>query len=190
MTSLSSRLPLLCATLFTALASPASAQPAGDPVDHYGGRDMVLHVPARLPPTGARALVIVLHGGMGSADRIVGRQAESGLNLDAIADRDGFVVAYLNGTPVTRLLGSRALGWNAGGGCCGQPAQTGVDDVAYIGGARVWHRPFQRRDDGAADGVRDKSLRRGGGAFRPVAARYRALSRCAGPADSRDPRRG
>lgn len=135
MTSPSSRLPFLCAALFLALASPVSAQPADDPVDHYGERDMIVHVPARLPPTGARALVIVLHGGMGSADRIVGRQAESGLNLDAVADRDGFVVAYLNGTPVTRLLGSRALGWNAGGGCCGQPAQTGVDDVAYIGGA-------------------------------------------------------
>jgi polyhydroxybutyrate depolymerase len=103
-------------------------------VDHEGGRDMFVHVPAKLPPEGARALVVVLHGGLGNAARIAGRQAESGLNLDAEADRDGFVVAYLNGTPVTRM-GGQMLGWNAGGGCCGQSAANNIDDVAYISGA-------------------------------------------------------
>jgi polyhydroxybutyrate depolymerase len=88
-----------------------------------------------LPPAGARALVVVLHGGLGNAQRIASRQAESGLNMDAIAEQNGFVVAYLNGTPVTRNLGSRFLGWNAGGGCCGLAAQNNVDDVAYISGA-------------------------------------------------------
>ncbi len=33
------------------------------------------------------------------------------------------------------MLGPRALGWNAGGGCCGQPGRDGTDDVAYISGA-------------------------------------------------------
>lgn len=130
-------LPYLILGIVTALLAltPALAAPAGDTTDSYGGRAMILHLPATLPASGTRALVIVLHGGMGNAGRIASHQAESGLNLDAEADKNGFVVAYLNGTPVTRLLGGKFLGWNAGGGCCGQPAQNGTDDVAYITGA-------------------------------------------------------
>jgi polyhydroxybutyrate depolymerase len=115
--------------------SPVLAAPTGDTTDNYAGRAMIVHMPTTLPAPGKRALVIVLHGGMGNADRIAGQQAESGLNMDAVADRQGFVVAYLNGTPVTRFMGAKFLGWNAGGGCCGQPAQNGTDDVAYISGA-------------------------------------------------------
>lgn len=131
------RVPLPVLGLAAALLalSPALAAPAGNTTDNYDGRAMIVHVPATLPATGARALVIVLHGGLGNADRIASHQAENGLNLDAVADKDGFVVAYLNGTPVTRFMGAKFLGWNAGGGCCGQPAQNGTDDVAYIGGA-------------------------------------------------------
>ena len=116
-------------------ASPALAAPTGDTTDNYAGRAMIVHVPATLPATGTRALVIVLHGGLGNADRIAGKQAESGLNLDTVADKEGFIVAYLNGTPVTRFMGAKFLGWNAGGGCCGEPGRNGTDDVAYIGGA-------------------------------------------------------
>ncbi len=119
------------------LSGRADAGPST--TETWAGRELVLHVPDRLPPKGARALVIVLHGGLGNADRIAGRQggmqSESGMNLDAEADADRFIVAYLNGTPVTRRLGDRFLGWNAGGGCCGVPAQQGVDDLAYITGA-------------------------------------------------------
>jgi polyhydroxybutyrate depolymerase len=63
-------------------------------------------------------LVVMLHGGFGS-----GSEAERDTGWDAEADRRGFVVAYPDG-----LL--RA--WNSGGGCCGRPADTGVDDVAFI----------------------------------------------------------
>ena len=100
--------------------------------DSYGGRTMLVHVPTRLPPAGARALVVVLHGGLGNAQRIESQQSESGLNMDVVADQYGFVVAYLNGTPVTRRLGADMLGWNAGGGCCGLSAENNVDDVDYI----------------------------------------------------------
>ena len=99
------------------------------------GRSLIVHVPSRLPPGGARALVIVLHGGLGNARRIAGPGARHALNMDDEADRDGFIVAYLNGTPVTRFPAAEALGWNAGGGCCGLSARNGVDDVAYITGA-------------------------------------------------------
>jgi polyhydroxybutyrate depolymerase len=102
---------------------------------NYGGRDMLVFVPEKLPPSGSRALVIVLHGGLGNANRIAGKSAESGINMNDVATRDGFIVAYLNGTPVTRFLGSKFLGWNAGGGCCGQSAKNEIDDVAYIQGA-------------------------------------------------------
>jgi polyhydroxybutyrate depolymerase len=97
----------------------------------YEGRTALVYVPTTLPANGSRALVVVLHGGLGNAQRISGKQSESALNMDAVADSAGFVVAYLNGTPVTRLLGSDKLGWNAGK-CCGQPAERKVDDVAYL----------------------------------------------------------
>ena len=99
--------------------------------DTYEGRTALIYLPATLPTSGSRALVVVLHGGLGNAQRIAGKQSESALNMDAIADSAGFMVVYLNGTPVTRLLGSDKLGWNAGK-CCGQPAEKKVDDVAYL----------------------------------------------------------
>ena len=34
--------------------------------------------------------------------------------MDEVARKNGFIVAYLNGTPVARLLGADKLGWNAG----------------------------------------------------------------------------
>jgi poly(3-hydroxybutyrate) depolymerase len=103
-------------------------------VETYGGRDLIVYVPSSLPPPGARALVVVLHGGLGNAQRIESQQSENGLNMDSVAEKNGFIVAYLNGTPVTRFLGSSMLGWNAGG-CCGQSAKNNVDDVGYIKGA-------------------------------------------------------
>ena len=114
--------------------SPATAR---DETESFGGRDMIVHVPDRLPPSGTRALVVVLHGGLGNAGRIAGRQSESGLNMDDVADKHGFIVVYLNGTAATRL-GGKMLAWNAGGGCCGQPFRNNVDDVGYIRGAVGW----------------------------------------------------
>lgn len=99
--------------------------------ENYAGRAALVFVPSQLAPAGQRALVVVLHGGLGNAMRLASQQSESALNLDAVAQANGFVVAYLNGTPVTRLLGTRMLGWNAGD-CCGQPAENKVDDVAYV----------------------------------------------------------
>lgn len=134
--------PPVTVAILTLLAAAAPLEPAQakpSTTETWGGRALIVHVPDRLPPEGARALVIVMHGGLGNADRIAGQQggvqSESAMNLDAEADADGFIVAYLNGTPVTRVLGDRFLGWNAGGGCCGVPEEKGVDDVAYVAGA-------------------------------------------------------
>src|SRR5690349_3347538 len=82
------------------------------------GRARTVHLyrPATLP---ARApLVLMLHGGFGS-----GTQAEGYYGWDARADAGHFVVAYPDGV-------DRA--WAVGGGCCGTPGSTGVDDVAFI----------------------------------------------------------
>lgn len=100
-------------------------------VERLAGREALVHVPDHLGPAGSRALVIVLHGGLGNARRIASRQSETGLNMNGVADRNGFIVAYLNGTPVTRQLGDDKLGWNAGN-CCGLSAERRVDDAAYI----------------------------------------------------------
>jgi polyhydroxybutyrate depolymerase len=121
------RLLALVATLAVCCAAHAGQTSTAS----YAGRDALLYLPTHLPPAGQRALVVVLHGGLGNAQRIAAQQSESALNLNAVAEEAGFVVAYLNGTPVARLLGAQRLGWNAGH-CCGRPAETQVDDLAYI----------------------------------------------------------
>jgi polyhydroxybutyrate depolymerase len=67
----------------------------------------------------ARApLVVVLHGGFGSAS-----QAQKSYRWDAEADAGHFLVAYPNGI-------GRA--WHTGGGCCGIPGRTSADDTGFI----------------------------------------------------------
>ena len=68
--------------------------------------------------TGKRApLVVVLHGGFGSAG-----QAEQSYGWDELADRHGFLVAYPDGV---------GRSWNAGW-CCGAARTQEVDDVAFV----------------------------------------------------------
>ena len=100
------------------LASPAPFTP-GSSVHTiaFGGVDRVyrLYIPAGVPPTAP--LVVMLHGGFGSA-----AQAERAYGWNQLADSAKFVVAYPDG------LG-RA--WNSGG-CCGAPSRDDVDDVGFI----------------------------------------------------------
>lgn len=124
--------PCLVSALLLLAPTGADAAPDDVKVEVIGGRDALVFVPAVLPARGQRALVMVLHGGLGNAQRIAARTAEGGLNMNAVAATDGFVAAYLNGTPVTRRLGADKLGWNAGGGCCGLSAENRIDDVAYL----------------------------------------------------------
>jgi len=121
---------------FLTAGRASGARPAGGTEEKlsYGGRELYVHTPERMVGERQRALVIVLHGGMGNAERIVKMDAERGMNLDAAAEKYGFVVAYLNGTAVTRMLGEDKKGWNAGL-CCGKSAADNVDDVKYISGA-------------------------------------------------------
>jgi poly(3-hydroxybutyrate) depolymerase len=59
----------IAAMLFLSLAFEAPATERVS-VENYGGRSMIVYVPSRLPSQRARALVIVLHGGTGNAQRI------------------------------------------------------------------------------------------------------------------------
>lgn len=98
--------------------------------DRFEGRDMLVYVPAHLPAVGQRALLVVLHGGGGNA-----RFMQEHLKIDGVAEQNGFVVAYLNGSAAARLGGGSLKAWNAGKGCCGKPYTDKVDDIGYITGA-------------------------------------------------------
>ncbi len=78
-------------------------------------RTFRLHRPAT--STRSVPLVIMLHGGFGSA-----KQAEDSYGWDTMSDQGRFAVAYPDGI---------GRSWNAGT-CCGSAAARGVDDVAFI----------------------------------------------------------
>jgi polyhydroxybutyrate depolymerase len=69
-------------------------------------------------------MVIVLHGGGGNAENVAEQTG-----FDAVAEREGLIVVYPNGTggPLLRQLQT----WNAGH-CCAQALQNDVDDVGFI----------------------------------------------------------
>lgn len=86
-------------------------------------RDVILHIPPSYDGNSLFPLVIVLHGGGGSAEQIHGQ-----INMDASADHYGFVVAYPNGSGG---LDDLLLTWNAGH-CCGYAMNRNIDDVGYL----------------------------------------------------------
>ncbi len=84
----------------------------------WGGQIRMYRVyrPAKLNPLAP--LVVMLHGGMGSA-----RTTEAAYGWNALADREGFLVVYPQG------VGGN---WDVGGGCCGVAGESGVDDVGFV----------------------------------------------------------
>lgn len=74
-----------------------------------------VHIPETLAAD--PALVVMMHGGVGSA-----KQAERAYGWSEKSDGAGFVVAYPDGASRT---------WNAGD-CCGGAERDAVDDVAFI----------------------------------------------------------
>jgi poly(3-hydroxybutyrate) depolymerase len=98
--------------------------------DDFEGRAMLVYVPTQLAPQGKRSLVVALHGGMGN-----GQFIQAHLKMDGVAEKNGFIVAYLDGSKAGAHLPAGMLAWNAGSGCCGEPYTNKVDDVGYISGA-------------------------------------------------------
>ena len=86
-------------------------------------RTYVLHLPQGREDQSSLPLILVLHGGGGTA---VGIQRVSGMNQ--VADREGFVVAYPQGTGWRNITRGT---WNAGG-CCGYAMNQRTDDVGFL----------------------------------------------------------
>lgn len=88
-------------------------------------RDYLMYQP-ELPDHADVPLMIVLHGGMGNAERI-----EQNTRMNDIADTGQFVVVYPNGTGARWRKFKDNRTWNAGY-CCGRASATNVNDVRYI----------------------------------------------------------
>ncbi|HEY1992083.1 MAG TPA: PHB depolymerase family esterase [Gammaproteobacteria bacterium] len=123
---------VLC--LLLSLLGAVSAWAAGDPAEsiEFGGMDRsyLLHLPTPLPDY-PLPLVVVLHGGGGSAESMAKMTG-----FDAEADQQGFIVVYPDGTdkarPFLNALGKPGfLTWNAGS-CCGYAQENAIDDVGFI----------------------------------------------------------
>ena len=128
------RLALSLVLLLAPLLAPPSAWAAGDPSVgiEYGNldRSYLLHLPNPLP-NHPLPLVVVLHGGGGSAASVAKMTG-----FDAEADRQGFIVVYPDGTdksrPLLNAMGKPGfLTWNAGS-CCGYAQENHIDDVGFI----------------------------------------------------------
>lgn len=93
-------------------------------VIRHGGRlrTAIVVVPPQARRGEPLPLVVNFHGGGSNA-----AGEESFSQMDALANRAGFIVVYPNGTG---FLPNRLLTWNAGT-CCGYAAANGVDDVGF-----------------------------------------------------------
>ncbi len=111
----------IVAALLVALPVAASALPAGDHAITLRDRAYILHVPAKLGPR--PPLVLNFHGGGGNAT-----QHQKYSQMDAVADREGFLVVYPEGSGP---LEGKLQTWNAGG-CCGMAVRDNIDDVAFV----------------------------------------------------------
>ena len=119
---------LACArTKATPIPSAPANLPAGDTrkLTHDGlERSYILYVPSSINWSQPVPLVFVFHGGTGNAESAI---RMSGFNN--VADQNGFLVAYPNGT--SRVSSDILLTWN-GGDCCGYAQQKNVDDVGFV----------------------------------------------------------
>ncbi len=84
-----------------------------------------VYTPKGYPSGPPRPLLLVLHGGGGTADG-----AERTSFTHAAADKHGIIAVYPDGI-AKRVLGKPMETWN-GGYCCDQAAKEGVDDVAFL----------------------------------------------------------
>jgi polyhydroxybutyrate depolymerase len=83
-------------------------------------RTFRVHLPTGYDGSAPAPLVLMFHGGGGSGRQLEERSAD----MNPIADREGFVAVYPDGTGIVRT-------WN-GGGCCGPAVTNDVDDVGFV----------------------------------------------------------
>lgn len=104
-------------------------------------RSYDIHIPSSYDVSWPTPVVLVLHGGGASSENAAKLTCPNGdLNstkcLNKLADREGFIVVYPNGT--SRPLIKNLRTWNAGGGengymCVGEYAcKNKIDDISYF----------------------------------------------------------
>ena len=92
-------------------------------IDHAGGRRAYhLHVPPTFDPAKPWPVLLVLHGSGTDAGFVI-----RFTGLSELADREGFLAVFPNGTGRT----PHARSWNAGG-CCGTAQTRRIDDVGFL----------------------------------------------------------
>jgi polyhydroxybutyrate depolymerase len=110
---------------------------AGNPYTYSlqsGGltRDYRLHVPPAAATGAPLPLILNLAGATQNAQL---QEGQSG--MDASSDKDGYLVAYPDGTRISKVLTPDPVakdaqyGFNAGA-CCGDPATKKIDDVGFL----------------------------------------------------------
>mgnify|MGYP001815561043 CR=1 FL=1 len=123
--------PLIAAACATGAADPVVVEPAPTltPGDHaftleYEGRTRayLVHVPTAVASGEALPVVLAFHGGGGNA-----AQFKGSAGLDAVAEREGVLAVYPDGTGLAGLHT-----WNAGPRCCGSARDQDVDDVGFV----------------------------------------------------------
>ena len=103
-------------------SSASASASSGHMTEHSNmGRTFLMYKPSSVPAGKKMPLLIVLHGGLGNANYISRK-----LGMNPVAEKYGFMVAYLNGTGGRRFM-KKMRTWNAGGGCCGPASKMGVD---------------------------------------------------------------
>lgn len=121
-----------CGLILAALACARQSAPAARlPVDsrreliHDGRtRTYYLHIPRLVDRTKPAPLVMVFHGGGGKAQNAIHTT-----KFNDLADEEGFIVVYPNGTG-PRDLNVEVFTWN-GGTCCGNAMLENADDVGF-----------------------------------------------------------
>jgi polyhydroxybutyrate depolymerase len=117
--------PLAAATPGTAEAAGLASGETTRTLSHGGReRSYILYVPPSVDWSRPVPLVFVFHGGTGNA-----RSAANMSGFDSVADANGFLVVYPNGTG--RFSDDVLLTWN-GGDCCGSARENNVDDVGFV----------------------------------------------------------
>jgi polyhydroxybutyrate depolymerase len=71
-------------------------------------------------------VVFVLHGGLGNAEHMMRLTG-----MDSIAEENGFIVVYPEGTPGRFRFMRDKRTWNAGR-CCGRAVKQDIDDVSFL----------------------------------------------------------
>lgn len=119
---------VLIVLLFSVLACRQEASSLAGEITHTTTfddmeRSYILHVPASYTGDNAVPLVLDFHGGGGNANS---EMSHSGFR--ELADNEGFIVAFPNGTG---RLEDKVLTWN-GGTCCGYAVTNNIDDVGFV----------------------------------------------------------